>query len=174
MSALGEPVVDRGRLPSPVAFILAAATLYGQSPSVTSEYIAFRVDADHVVATVLVRDVNLPQVHKGLSPVPVAQFGYQYFEPPDYWGDLRTDHNVGDRWLIQTAPGQVLHATVERRVGGYLSARKRWGFCCVLPHSRRRHSARFTRVTLSRPRLQQRRRMRPPFVPAFERCLPTP
>ncbi len=120
MSSLGEPVVNRGRLLVPVAFVLAAATLYGQSPSPASEYIAFRVDADQVVATVLVRDVNLPQVHKGLSPVPVAQLGYRYFEPPDYWGDLRTDHKVGDRWLIQTAPGQVFQATVDRRVGGYL------------------------------------------------------
>ncbi len=120
MPAPRKPNLNRGRLLVPGAFIIAAATLYGQSPSPASEFIAFRVDGERVIATVLVRDVNLPQVRKGLSPLPVAQFGYPYFEPPDNWGDLRTDHKAGDRWLIHAAPGQVFQATVDRRVGGYL------------------------------------------------------
>jgi hypothetical protein len=127
MSAPGEPIVNRGRLLLPVAFILAATTLSGQLPSPASEYIAFRVDAERVVATVLVRDANLPQVRKGLSPSPVARFGYQYFEPPDYWGDLPNDHKAGDRWSIHTAPGQVFQATVERRVGGYMGCEEAVG-----------------------------------------------
>ena len=67
MTASGELNVKRGRLLVPVAVVLAAAALYGQSASPPSEYIAFRVDAERVIATVLVRDVNLPQVRKGLS-----------------------------------------------------------------------------------------------------------
>lgn len=127
LSALGEPALTRGRLLLPVAVILAAATLYGQSASPASEYIAFRVDAERVVATVLVRDVNLPQVREGVSRPPVARFGYEYFEPPDSWGELRHDHTVGDQWLIHTAPGQVLQATVERRVGGYMGCEEAVG-----------------------------------------------
>jgi hypothetical protein len=127
MSPLGEPVLTRGRLLLRVAFALAAATLYGQSPSPLSEYIAFQVDAERVVATVLVRDLNLPQVREGVSRPPVARFGYEYFEPPDYWGDLRNDYEVGDQWLIHTAPGQVLQATVERRVGGYMGCEEAVG-----------------------------------------------
>ena len=127
MPAPGEPNVNRGRLLVPVAVVLAAAALYGQSPSPPSEYIAFRVDAERVIATVLVRDVNLPQVRKGLSPSPVARFGYQHFEPPDYWGDLRNDHKAGEPWLIHTASGHVLPAIVERRVGGYMGCEEAVG-----------------------------------------------
>ena len=88
MTASGELNVKRGRLLVPVAVVLATAALYGQSPSPPSEHIAFRVDAERVIATVLVLDLRTcPQVHKGLSPSPVAWFGYQHFEPPDYWGD---------------------------------------------------------------------------------------
>jgi len=103
------------------ALMVEAAQLYGQSPDSSAEFIAFRVDAEHVVATVLIpRAADGPQVREGLSPSPVARFGYEYFEPPDYWGTLPTDHNIGDRWVIHTAPGEVYEATVERRVGGYL------------------------------------------------------
>ena len=101
-----------------VACTVAAASLYGQSPA-SSEYVAFRVDAAQVVATVRVQKVEGPQVREGLSARPIARFGYEYFDPPDYWG-VRNDHNVGDRWVIHTAPGQVFEATVQRRVGGYL------------------------------------------------------
>src|SRR5688500_11477057 len=102
------------------AFIVARPRLYGQSPAPSDEFIAFRVDDEHVVATVLTpRGVDAPQVREGLSPSPVARFGYEYFEPPDFWGTLPDDHNVGDRWWIHTAPGQVYEATVERHVGGY-------------------------------------------------------
>ena len=118
--------VRRPLLVSSIACILAT-TLYGQAPASSSEYIAFRVDAERVVATVLVRNVNLPQVREGQSPRPVARFGYEYFEPPDYWGDLQNDHNIGDPWFIQTAPGQVFDATVERRVGGYVGCEEAVG-----------------------------------------------
>jgi hypothetical protein len=117
---LAEPSLNRSPLLfMGVAFIVVVATLHGQSPASSAEYVAFRVDAERVVATVLVQKVEGPQVREGLSPPPVAHFGYEYFEPPDYWG-VRNDHNVGDRWVIHTAPGQVFEATVQRRVGGYV------------------------------------------------------
>jgi hypothetical protein len=59
----------------------------------------------------------MPQVREEASPV-VAEFGYRYFKPPAYWGDLG-NHKAGDPWLIHTAPAQVLQATVESVVGGY-------------------------------------------------------
>ena len=102
-----------------VSLILAVATLYGQSPASSPEYIAFRVDAERVIATLWVQDVEGPQVREGLSPPPVARFGYEYFEPPDYWR-VQSDDKAGDRWVIHTAPGQAFEATVERRVGGYV------------------------------------------------------
>lgn len=102
------------------AFILAAPRLYSQSAAPSDEFIAFRVDDKHVVATVSTpRGVDGRQVREGLSPSPVARFGYEYFEPPDFWGTLPNDHHVGDRRWIHTAPGQAYEATVERRVGGY-------------------------------------------------------
>jgi hypothetical protein len=111
---------NRGLLPFlGVAFTLAAATPSGQSPAQSSEYIAFRVDAERVVATLFTKDVEGPQVREGLSPRPVAQFGYEYFDPPNYW-PVADAESVGDRWVIHTAPGQMFEATVERPVGGYL------------------------------------------------------
>jgi hypothetical protein len=152
MSAPGEPLLNRGQLLSSLAFILAAATVAGQSPSPSSEHIAFRVDAERVVATVLVRDVNRPQVRKGLSRPPVARFGYEYFEPPDYWGDLRNDHKVADRWLIHTAPGQVLQATVERRVGGYVGCEEAVGVLLrVAPQQTKTFGAIHTRYFVATP-----------------------
>ena len=102
------------------AFVLATAGLYAQSSDPSSEFVVFRVDAERVIATVLLpRNADGPQVREGLSPRPVARFGYEYFEPPRYWGALPDDHNAGDRWLIHTAPGQLFESTVERVVGGY-------------------------------------------------------
>jgi len=109
----------RGSLLFLGAAFMLAARLYGQAPAPSSEFIAFRVDSERVVATVLELPVEGPQVREGLSPPPVARFGYEYFEPPDYWGTLPNDHTVGDRWLIHAAPGRVFEASVERRVGGY-------------------------------------------------------
>lgn len=100
------------------ALFLAAAKPYGQAPASSSEFIAFRADAERVVATVQELRVEGPQVREGLSPPPVAHFGYEYFDPPDHWS-TPDDHNIGGRWLIHTGPGQVFEATVERRVGGY-------------------------------------------------------
>ena len=102
-----------------IAVNFAALKLDGQSPAASSEFIAFRVDAQRVVATVQETQVEGPQVREGLSPHPVAQFGYEYFEPPQSWGELLDEYSVGSRWLIHTAPGRVFEATVERRVGGY-------------------------------------------------------
>ncbi len=120
MSDLRQPAFHRrSLLYLSAAFVFAAAKLYAQSPAPSSEFIAFRGDPERVVATVLVPSVEGPQVREGLSPPRVARFGYEYFEPPDYWGKLSNDHNVGDRWLVHTSPGRVFEATVERRVGGY-------------------------------------------------------
>src|SRR5688500_16558697 len=97
-----------------IAVNFAALKLDGQSPAASSEFIAFRVDAQRVVATVQETQVEGRQVREELSPPPVAQFGYEYFEPPESWGELLDEYNVGGRWLIHTAPGRVFEATVER------------------------------------------------------------
>ena len=117
-----------------VSCIVAATMAYGQSPASSSEYIAFRVDAERVVATVLVQKAVGPQVREGLSPPPVARFGYKYFEPLDNWG-VPGDHNVGDRWVIHAGPAQVFEGTVERTVGGYLGCQQAVGVLLrVAPH----------------------------------------
>jgi hypothetical protein len=120
------PVMAGSRLFSGVACIVVAATVYGQSPVPSSEYIAFRVDATRVVATVSVREAKVPQVREGLSPPPVARFGYRYFEAPAHWKE-QGGHNVGDRWVIHAGSAQAFEGTVERTVGGYLGCQQAVG-----------------------------------------------
>jgi hypothetical protein len=100
--------------------LTALSPLKAQVNSPPDAYIAFRADADHVVATLFVRDARAP-MREGESAEPVARLGYPYFDLPDTWiNDFSGDHPVGERWAIHAGAGRVLDATVERHIGGYL------------------------------------------------------
>jgi hypothetical protein len=101
--------------------MLAAAPLRPiQERATPPLYIAFRFDADRVIATLKVlEDSGVGQVRHGLSAAPIARFGYQYFEPPEALlrhvpAGLRT----GMRWVVHLASGQQAEAVAERYVGG--------------------------------------------------------
>lgn len=130
-----------GRVAAPIIFILGA-TLNGQAPA-PSEYVAFRADAERVVATLLVEEGKPPQVTQGFSQPPVARLGYRYFDPPRHWSKQQ-EFPAGDRWLIHTAPGQVFDATVERHVGGYVGCDQGRG---VLLRVAPQHAKMFSGVT---------------------------
>jgi hypothetical protein len=84
-------------------------------------YIAFRVDDERVIANLLTTEQTPPQIREGLSEPPVARYGYEYFDVPEWWNnDDVPDITPGDRWFLQIAPGRVVPATVERLVGGYM------------------------------------------------------
>lgn len=116
-----------GRLALATALILGMTPLRSQPAVSSPEYIAFRVDAERVLAHLrTLPNVDGPQVRTGLSPRPVAKFGYEHFDPPEYW-QVAKEHSVGDRWTIHTAPGRTFDATVERNVGGYLGCQESTG-----------------------------------------------
>jgi len=103
------------------AGILATdASVAGQEQN-RSEYIVFRVDGTHAIATIKVFDTAARQITDGLSAEPAARFGFQSFELPTDWRD-RVPNGIqpSARWLIQTAPGKTVQATAERIVGGQL------------------------------------------------------
>jgi hypothetical protein len=105
------------------AALLTDATVAGQEPVPVpgSAFVAFRVDGNHVVATLKVFDpgTSAKQVMDGLSAEPMARFGYRYFDPPVAWHEQdAADMRPGDRWLIHSAPGQTFQAETERIVGG--------------------------------------------------------
>jgi hypothetical protein len=100
------------------AALLTGATAAGQQPGPASGFVAFRVDGNHVIATLKVLGIS-KQVTTGLSAEPMARFGYRYFEPPADWREENAaDMRAGDRWLIHSAPGQAFQAETERIVGG--------------------------------------------------------
>ena len=91
----------------------------GQEQERASEYIAFRFDATHVIATLKVLD-GFPQVRDGLSPEPLGRYGYRYFEPSKALLDKVPAHSqsAARSWLVHAAPGRSFTASVERVVGG--------------------------------------------------------
>jgi hypothetical protein len=105
------------------AFVLLVASLSGagrggreQEPA--SEYIAFRFDATHVIATLKVLDGGR-QVREGLSPEPIGRYGYRYFEPSKALLDKVPAHaQSAASWLVHAAPGRSFNAIAERVVGG--------------------------------------------------------
>jgi len=98
--------------------LLIGATTAGQQPGPASGFVAFRVDGNHVIATLKVLGIS-KQVTAGLSAEPMARFGYRYFEPPADWREENAaDMRAGDRWLIHSAPGKAFQAETERIVGG--------------------------------------------------------
>ena len=103
------------------AALLTGATAAGQQRGPASGFVAFRVDGNHVVATLKVFDpgASAKQVTDGSSEEPVARFGYRYFDPPAPWHEEDVaDVRAGDRWLIHSAPGEAFQAEAERIVGG--------------------------------------------------------
>ena len=102
------------------AALLTHATVAGQATRPESLFVAFRADANRVVATITVTEASTPQITEGLSPEPVARFGYRYFDPPAQWREESAiEVHAGDRWQIHAAPGQAFQAEAERIVGGY-------------------------------------------------------
>lgn len=100
---------------------------YGQTPPAT-EYIAFRVDDERVIATVLVRDATSPQVREGLSPRPIARYGYQHFAVPASWRERQPfDVPRADRWTVHVSPDQIIEAVAEEVVGGYAGCQEAVG-----------------------------------------------
>src|SRR5262245_50473507 len=82
-----------------------------QEPQPASAFVAFRADRNHVVATLKV-SAEHEQVTDGLSPAPIARYGYPYYDAPPR---LRTQNAIpdirdGERWLIHVAPGRTFPA----------------------------------------------------------------
>jgi hypothetical protein len=121
------------RLPVLLAVTVVAATLTdvaagGQDPPSQTEFIAFRVDAQHVIATIKVTEISGKQIVDGLSPAPPARFGYSHFDAPASWRDQVPAHIRDARqWVIHAAPGQPFAATAERVVGGYAQCQEAVG-----------------------------------------------
>ncbi len=101
------------------AALLTDATVAGQEAGPASAFVAFRLDADRVVATLRVTDFGTRQVTDGLSVPPRVRYGYPYFDLPAAWREKGVpDVPAGQRWLIHAAPGQTFEAEAERIVGG--------------------------------------------------------
>ena len=100
--------------------LLIDAPVAGQQELVPeSALVAFRVDANRVIATLKVRGSAERQVTQGLSAEPIARYGYRHFDPPASWREQdAAGMREGDPWLIHAAPGQVFEAEAERIVGG--------------------------------------------------------
>jgi hypothetical protein len=89
-----------------------------QAPSQT-EFIAFRLDAQRVVATLKVLTSHERQVKEGLSEEPIARYGYRHFEIPAAWREqVPADVRDVKRWTVHAAPGIRFDAATETLVGG--------------------------------------------------------
>lgn len=106
----------RFALVTAVVVALAAARAQ-QAPA--PEYIAFRVDDQRLIATLLVREPTPGQVRDGLSPRPAARYGYAHFAVPDGWRERPFSVPAQERWAVHLAPGSVIEATATDIVGGY-------------------------------------------------------
>jgi hypothetical protein len=103
----------------------APSSVEGSAPP--AEYVAFRVDDQHLIATVLVRESTAGQVTEGLSPRPVAQHGFQHFTIPTWWRDRPFAAPPLGRWLVHLSPASVIEATAEEAVGGYAQCQEAVG-----------------------------------------------
>jgi hypothetical protein len=102
-----------------MAVLLFGTTGTSQERTAEPAFVAFRVDEHRVIATLTVTEPLARQVREGLSPEPVARFGYRHFEPPASWHDrVPADIRDARRWTIHAGPGQVFAAETERLVGG--------------------------------------------------------
>ena len=117
-------------------FAVAAAAVYlltdvtpaGQESVPQSAFVAFRVDAHHVIATITVSEIAGKQIRDGMSPAPPARFGYQHFDPPASWRERVPPHiRSAKQWVVHAAPGQPFEAVAERVVGGYAQCQEAVG-----------------------------------------------
>ena len=105
-----------------LAALLTDVHAAGQEPAGGSPFIAFRVDGTHAIATLKVIDAGARQITDGLSPEPMARYGFSYLDLPEAWRQyIPADIRAGERWLIHTAPGKTVEADAERIVGGQLN-----------------------------------------------------
>lgn len=98
----------------------------GQSASAT-EYVAFRVDDQRLIATALVREATGGQVREGLSPAPAARYGYPHFTIPAWWRDRPFVAPPLGRWIVHLSAESVIEATAEEAVGGYAQCQEAVG-----------------------------------------------
>jgi hypothetical protein len=103
------------RVPSPV------------EGSAASEYVAFKVDDQRLIASVLLREPTPGQVREGVSPRPAARYGYQYFTIPAWWRERPFVAPPSGRWTVHLSPQSVIDATAEDVVGGYTACQEAVG-----------------------------------------------
>ncbi len=110
-----------------LAVVVGADALpQGQAASPT-EYVAFRVDDQRLIATVPVREATSGQVREGLSPRPAARYGYQHFTIPAWWHERPFVSPPLGRWVVHLASGSVIEAAAEDVVGGYAGCQEAVG-----------------------------------------------
>jgi hypothetical protein len=105
-------------------FALVAVTVFAfaaaraqQAPA--PEYIAFRVDDERLIATLLVREPAAPQIRDGFPLRPAARYGYPHVAVPDSWRERPFSVPPQERWVVHVSPGSVIEATAKEVVGGY-------------------------------------------------------
>ena len=110
------------------AAMLTEVTDAGQEPPAQSAFVAFRVDAQHVIATIKVTEIAGKQIVDGLSQAPPAQFGYPHFDAPASWKEhVPAQIHGAKQWVVHAAPGQPFGAVPERVVGGYAQCQEAVG-----------------------------------------------
>jgi hypothetical protein len=111
-------------------FAVLVTTGVGRQAQVrpAAEVLAFRVDDERLVATVLLREASPPQIREGLSPAPVARYGYRYFAVPSSWHERQPfEVPQADRWAVHLSPDDVIEAVAEEVVGGYAGCQEAVG-----------------------------------------------
>src|SRR5262245_36611408 len=87
-----------------VAALLIDVRAVEQEPKGGSQFIAFRFDNTHAIATIKVIDADARQTTEGSSPSPIAQYGFAYSNLPDAWRQyVAADIRAGERWLIHAS-----------------------------------------------------------------------
>ena len=122
-------------------FGVLASTGVGPQAQVppAAEFLAFRVDDERLVATILIREASPPQIREGLSPAPVARYGYRRFAVPSRWQERQPfEVPQADRWAVHVSPDVVIDAVAEEVVGGYAGCQEAVGVLlrATPPHAR--------------------------------------
>jgi hypothetical protein len=110
-----------------VTVIVVALALAHTQQARAPGYIAFRVDDQRIIATVLVRASTPPQIREGLAPRPMARYGYAHFALPAWWRSRPFSVPPQERWAVHVSPGVVIEATAKEVVGGYASCEEAIG-----------------------------------------------
>jgi hypothetical protein len=86
-----------------------------------------------------VREFSPPQIREGLSPAPVARYGFRHVAIPSSW-QARQPFEVpqADRWTVHVSPDDVVDAVAEEVVGGYVGCQEAVGVLLRVmpPHAR--------------------------------------